>query len=69
MQSSRTLHVALLCKTRWWRSKVSSISLTSVIRFGALLDQVCGVFDELSERLDDEGVDVGHVLLVAFTFL
>ena len=40
-----------------------------MIRFGALLDQVCGVFDELSERLDDEGVDVGHVLLVAFTFL
>ena len=34
-----------------------------MIRFGALLDQVCGVFDELSERLDDEGVDVGHVLL------
>ena len=39
-----------------------------MIRFGALLDQVCGVFDELSERLDDEGVDVGHVLLVAFTY-
>lgn len=61
---ANSAYIASQCKTRWWRcycSKVNSISLTFVVRFGALLDQICGVFDELSERLDDKGVDVGHV--------
>lgn len=39
----------------------SSLSLTSVVGFSALLDQVRRVFNELSEWLDDESVDVGHV--------
>ena len=52
-------------KFRWWRLLLQWNHvvhfLTSVVGFSALLDQVRRVFNELSEWLDDESVDVGHV--------